>query len=79
MLLPRGDFRFVCDGGWHAGVSGSAAPHPPTHPPTQSTPSSMPTPRALDEKAALDVEAEAFWCFAALMEQLEPNFNSDCT
>lgn len=24
-------------------------------------------------------EAETFWCFAALMDRLEGNFNTDCT
>jgi hypothetical protein len=26
---------------------------------------------------ALGVEAEAFWCFASLMERVEANFSSD--
>ena len=29
--------------------------------------------------AVLRDEAEAFWCFAALMDRLEGNFNTDCT
>jgi hypothetical protein len=31
----------------------------------------------LANREALGVEAEAFWCFAALMERMESNFSSD--
>ena len=29
--------------------------------------------------AVMRDEAEAFWCFAALMERLQANFHTDCT
>jgi hypothetical protein len=35
--------------------------------------------RQLSEGEQVGVEADAFWCFAALMGRLEGNFMSDCT
>ncbi len=29
--------------------------------------------------AVLQDEADAFWCFAALMERLQSNFDTDCS
>lgn len=35
--------------------------------------------RELTAQQQAEVESEAFWCFAALMQRMEGNFSSDCT
>lgn len=33
----------------------------------------------LSGEEAQGVESQTFWCFARLMERMEPNFSTDCT